>query len=71
MGAPQRQVIEALRVKVNNVDERFDGYREELLEVISEILLLEQERPHNVAKQIQRRISTLGELLAQKQGGIL
>lgn len=67
MGAPQRQVIEAIRDKVNDVDERFDGYRNELLEVIDEILMLEQERPHNVVKQIQRRISALGELLAQNQ----
>ena len=67
MGAPQRQVIEAIRDKVNNVDERFDGYRTELLEVIDEILMLEQERPHNVVKQIQRRISLLAELLAQNQ----
>ena len=71
MGAPQRQVIEALRDKVNNVDERFDGYREKLLEVIGEILILEQERPHNMVKQIQRRISALGELLTQQQGTIL
>ena len=68
MGAPQRQVIEAIRDKVNNVDERFDGYRAELLKVIDELLRLEQQRPHNVAQQVQRRISALGELLAQKQG---
>ena len=67
MGAPQRQVIEAIRDKVNNIDERFNGYRTELLEVIDEILMLEQERPHNVVQQIQRRISALGELLAQNQ----
>lgn len=67
MGAPQRQVIEAIRDKVNNIDQRFDGYRTELLEVIDEILMLEQERPHNVVQQIQRRISALGELLAQNQ----
>lgn len=67
MGAPQRQVIEAIRDKVNNVDERFDGYRAELLEVIDEILRLEQQRPHNVVQQIQRRISSLAELLYQNQ----
>ena len=67
MGAPQRQVIEAIRDKVNNVDERFDNYRTELLRVIGEILRLEQQRPHNVAQQVQREISALGESLAQKQ----
>ena len=40
MGAPQRQVIEAIRDKVNNVDERFDNYRTELLRVIGELLRL-------------------------------
>ena len=55
-------------IRSTNVDERFDGYRAELLKVIDELLRLEQQRPHNVAQQVQRRISALGELLAQKQG---
>ena len=67
MGAPQRQVIESIREKVGNVEERFEGYRKELLAALDEILRLEQQRPHNVAQQIQRRITALGELLARKQ----
>ena len=67
MGAPQRQVIEAIREKVCNVEERFEGYREEFLAVLDDILRLEQQRPHNVAQQINRRITALGELLARKQ----
>ena len=67
MGAPQRQIIEAIRDKVNNVDERFDNYRTELLSVIDDLLTLEQQRPHNIAQQVQREISALGESLAQKQ----
>lgn len=67
MGAPQRQVIEAIREKVESVEERFDGYRQELLAVLDETLRLEQQRPHNIAQQIQRRITALGELLARKQ----
>ena len=67
MGAPQRQVIEAIREKVDNVEERFEGYREKLLAVLDEILRLEQQRPHNVAQQINQRITMLGELLARKQ----
>jgi len=67
MGAPQRQVIEAIRERVGNVKERFEDYREELLAALDEILRLEQQRPHNVAQQIQRRITSLGELLARNQ----
>ena len=67
MGAPQRQVIEAIREKVGNVEERFEDYHEELLAALDEILRLEQQRPHNVAQQIQRRITSLGELLARNQ----
>ena len=67
MGAPQRQVIETIRQKVGNVDERFEGYRTELLAALDEILRLEQQRPHNVAQQIQQRITALGELLARRQ----
>ena len=68
MGVPQRQVIEAIRNKVTDVDERFDGYRKELLAVLDEILKLEQQRPHNVDQQVRRRITGLGEILAKKQG---
>lgn len=67
MGAPQRQVIQTIREKVGKVDKRFEGYREELLAVLDDVLRLEQERPHNVAQQINRRITALGELLAHKQ----
>lgn len=67
MGAPQRQVIEAISDKVANIEERFDGYQAELLAVLDDILRLEQQRPHNVAQQINRRITTLGELLARKR----
>ena len=67
MGAPQRQVIKAIREKVGHVEERFEGYHKELLAALDEILRLEQQRPHNVAQQIQRRITALGELLARKQ----
>ena len=68
MGAPQRQVIETIREKVANVDERFDGYRAQLLATLDDILRLEQERPHNVDQQIQGRMKALGELLARKTG---
>lgn len=67
MGVPQRQLIEAMRNKVNDVDERYKGYREELAALIDEILTLERQRPHNVAQQVQRLISTRGEVLAKKQ----
>ena len=67
MGAPQRQVIETIRDKVNRVDERFEGYRAELLELIDGILRLEQQRPHNVVQQIQRRINALAESLIHSQ----
>ena len=67
MGAPQRQVIEAISEKVADVEDRFDGYRAELLAVLNDILLLEQQRPHNVAQQINQRIIALGELLARRR----
>ena len=67
MGAPQRQVIQTIREKVGDVDQRFEGYRKELLAVLDDVLRLEQERPYNVAQQVNRRITALGELLARKQ----
>lgn len=67
MGAPQRQVIESIREEVRSVEERFEGYRGELLAVLDDILRLEQQHPHNVAQQINQRITSLGELIARKR----
>ena len=66
MGAPQRQVINLIGEKAESVEERFEGYREELLEVLGEILRIERQRPHKFSQQISRRITVLGELLARK-----
>ena len=68
--APQLQALEVIKDKVLQVDERYDGYRRDLIETLHDVLALENDRPHNIAQQISRRITALGERIVQEGGSI-
>ena len=66
--APQIQALAVIRTKVMLVEERYDGYQRDLTATLHDLLLLESDRPFNIAQQISRRITALGERLVQKGG---
>jgi hypothetical protein len=66
--APQRQALEVVKQKVMEIDERYEGYRAELVAALHDILSLERNRPHNIKQQVSRRITALGEILVAKKG---
>lgn len=66
--APQIQALAVIRTKVMLVEERYDGYQRDLTETLHDLLSLESDRPYNIAQQISRRITALGERLVQKGG---
>ena len=68
--APQIQALEVIKDKVLQVDERYDGYRRDLTAALHDVLALEHDRPYNIAQQVSRRITALGEHLVQKGGNI-
>ena len=68
--APQNKVLEVLKNKVMEVDERYESYRTDLTEVLYDILALESDRPHNIALQVSRKVTALGERLVQKEGNM-
>jgi len=68
--APQKQALEVIKTRVMNVDERYEGYRRDLIATLHDILAYESDRPHNIAQKISRRVSALGETLIQKKGNI-
>lgn len=67
---PQNKVLEVIKNKVMNIDERYDGYHTDLTEALYDILALERDRPHNIAQQVSRRVAALGEILIQKKGNL-
>lgn len=66
--APQNKVLEVIKKKVININERYDGYQTDLTEALYDILALESDRPHNIAQQISRRVTALGEHLVKNEG---
>jgi len=68
--APQRQALEVVKQKVMEIDERYDGYRTELIATLHDILAFERNKPHNVKQQVSRRIAALGEFLVQQKGNL-
>lgn len=66
----QHKIIEVMRDALKSVDEKCDGYREELTYVIAEIL--EYENAHKVAatdiqKKINGKLSTVAKFLAKER----
>lgn len=66
--APQNQALEVIKTKIMQVEERYAGYRDDLTGALYDIVTLENDRPYNIAQQINRRFVALGERLAQKGG---
>ena len=66
--APQNQALEVIKTKIMQVDERYHGYRHDLTRALYDIVTLENDRPFNIAQQINRRFVALGERFVQKGG---
>ena len=66
-----KKIISIILDECSGVEERCDGYREELVEVISEIL--EYERGHrvsatNIQKKINDKFNSTARFLASQRG---
>jgi hypothetical protein len=67
----ERKIISIILKQSEGIEERCEGYREEIIEVISEIL--EYERGHrvsatNIQKKINDKCSAAARFLALKRG---
>ena len=66
-----RKIISIILEQCNRIEERCDGYKEEIVQVISEIL--EYERGHrvsatNIQKKINDKCDATGRFLAKQRG---
>ena len=66
--APQNQALEVIKSKLMAVEERHEGYRQNLTAALYEILSLERDRPHDIAKKISRRVAAVSEILQERKG---
>lgn len=68
--APQKQALEVVKEKVMQIDERYDGYRMDLIATLNDILTLERDRPQAIAQQVSRCVTALGENLVKNEGNV-
>ena len=66
----ERKIIAIILDECRNIEERCDGYKEEMIEVISDIL--QYERAHRISrtdiqKKINDKCNAAGHFLSEKQ----
>lgn len=69
MSLIQKKIVSIMSDQCKNLDERFEGYREEILNTVAEILELERQnriRSINIQQQINEKCDATGRLLANK-----
>ena len=65
-----KRVVDIILAEAMEVEERFDGYREELKELVAEIINIEQKHQfvsRNVRKEIAEQINKLGKELSESK----
>jgi hypothetical protein len=69
MAVPQQLVIERVRERCQELDERYPGYRKDLVGYLAEVLSIERASPSNVVQQVGAQLEAFGELFQRKSTG--
>jgi hypothetical protein len=69
MSVPQQLVIDRMRRRCEELDERYPGYRVDLIRYLAEILALERAADHTVAKQVEAQLAAFGDLYHRRMSG--
>lgn len=72
MPVNRKRLLELLKRQFNNVEERCDGYKRELLETIAEIITLEQQhriQGTSIRQKVSDKCSALGAFLDKNRSG--
>lgn len=67
----ERKIIKILLDECKTIEKRCDGYQEELVELISEIITAERQhriQGTNIQQKISDRCNAAGRFLAEKRG---
>lgn len=67
----ERKIIGIILDECKTIEERCDGYREELVEAITDIITAERQhrlQGTNIQKQINDKCNTVGRFLAERRG---
>ena len=67
----ERKIINILLEECKTIEKRCDGYQEELVELISEIIIAERQhriQGTNIQQKISDRCNAVGRFLAEERG---
>ena len=70
MGVYNRKIVSTILKECNELEERCDGYRRMIAELISDILIIErghQIAATNVEKKVRDKFNAVGSLLAERR----
>jgi hypothetical protein len=66
MSVPQQVLIEAVRNRCEQLDERYPGYATDLIGYLAEVLSIERSQPRNVVQQVEAQLEAFGDLYRRK-----
>ena len=66
MSVPQQVLIEAVRKRCEQLDERYPGYVNDLVRYLAEVLTIERSEPRNVVQQVEAQLDAFGDLYRRK-----
>lgn len=69
MSVPQQVLIEAVRKRCENLEDRYPGYRIDLIGYLAEMLSVERSQPKNVVQQVESQLEAFGDLYRRRTSG--
>lgn len=66
MSVPQQVLIEAVRNRCEDLEERYPGYVTDLIGYLAEVLSIERSQPKNVVQQVEAQLEAFGDLYRRK-----
>jgi hypothetical protein len=69
MPVPQQLVIDTIRARCEELEERYPGYRVEVVGYLAEILSIERRSPKNVVQEVEQQLEAFGELYHRRASG--
>jgi hypothetical protein len=69
MAVPQQLVIERIRARCEELEERYPGYRRDLVGYLADVLSIERAAPKDIVKQVESQLRAFGDLYQRKING--
>ncbi len=66
MPVPQQLVIERIRARCEELEERYPGYRKDLVGYLAEVLGIERAAPKDIVKRVDAQLEAFGDLYHRK-----